>query len=290
MKKVWIGIIILIICSFVPVYVLRRYSVVKQQPPSIPHLPQRIVSLSLVATEILFDLEAGDRIVGVIESPNNPPQAKEKVQMGKTFGHLNIEMVVGLEPDLVFSCHEIDANKTIEKRGIPVFIVDTCNSLDRVIVLVRNIGKIVGKESEAEVIALRMQERIDNIVTRVRDVANQPLVYFAGLNGTTRGPGSLTHNLITLAGGINLAKDEPVPFPLLSTEYIIEKNPDIIIVDERGGPSIEEIKRRDGWQNIKAVKNNRIYKSPKYFTNYTPRCIEGLEQFARWFHPQIFKE
>ncbi len=165
--------------------------------------------------------------------------------------------------------------------------MDTCN-LEEVVKLVREIGKIVEREKEANEIAQTMEDRINEVKKRLGNVRLHPLVYFeSGSIGRTRASGSLTHDLISLAGGENLAKDEPVSFPLLSSEHIIAKDPDIIIIEEYG-TSIEEVKNRDGWQDIKAIKNNRVFKSPVYYTNYTPRCIEGLEQFARWFYPEVF--
>jgi iron complex transport system substrate-binding protein len=97
----------------------------------------------------------------------------------------------------------------------------------------------------------------------------------------------LTHDLITRAGGINIAKDEPVSFPILSQEFIIEKNPDIIILSE-WGTKPSTIKNRDGWKNIKAVKSDRILVSKSGYTGYTPRCLDGLEVYARFFHPGLF--
>lgn len=284
--KRWIALIFFILLAFLFSY-LSLYSI-KRKPRSITSEKiERIVSLNVAATEILLDLGLEDKIVGVSFSRNNPEAVKGKPQVGRGFGSVNVEKVLSLRPDIVFA-YKGDAS-LLREKGIPVFVIDTCN-LEEVISLIKDIGKVVGKEKEAYRIAKRMRDRIDEIKKKLKDVKSYPLVYFeSGLPGHTRGPGSLTHDLITLAGGINLAKDEPAAFPILSQEYIIARNPDIIIVEEYGA-KIDEIRRRDGWQSIKAVRNNRIYKAPVYFTNYTPRCIEGLEQFARWFHPEVFNE
>ena len=283
MKK-WRGLIFLIFLAFLASYLV-SYSIKRETKNITSEKIERIISLNVAATEILIGLGLEDEIVGVSFTKSNPAVVREKPKVGRGFGNVNVEAVLALCPDIVFA-YKGDAS-VLEEKGIPVFCVDTCN-LEAVISLVRRIGKIVDKESEAEKIARRMENRINEVKKKLKNIKNYPLVYFeAGSIGHTRGPGSLTHDLITLAGGKNLARDEPVAFPLLSQEYIIAKNPDIIIVEEYG-PSIEEIKKRDGWQDIKAIKNNRIFRSSVYYTNYTPRCIEGLEQFANWFHPQLF--
>jgi len=283
MKK-WLSLILFIFLAYLVSYFLLNSIKRETKRPASKRI-ERIVSLNVAATQILLDLGLEDKIVGVSFTKSNPAVVREKPKVGRGFGNVNVEAVLALCPDIVFA-YKGDAS-VLEEKGIPVFCVDTCN-LEEVISLVRKIGKVVGKEPEAARIVHKMEDKIRKIQEKLKGVKTRPLVYFeAGSIGHTRGPGSLTHDLITLAGGKNLAKDEPVAFPLLSQEYIIAKNPDIIIVEEYG-PSIEEIKKRDGWQDIKAIKNNRIFRSPVYYTNYTPRCIEGLEQFAKWFHPQLF--
>jgi len=91
-----------------------------------------------------------------------------------------------------------------------------------------------------------------------------------------------------MAGGINIAADEPFRYPDLTDEYIIAKNPDVIVVISYGA-SIEEIKARQGWQNINAVKNDRVYSIDRHLVTASPRLVDGLEQLAKWFHPDLFE-
>lgn len=285
MKK-WLALISLIFLAYCVSY-LASNSTEKKRNVTLPGNIERIVSLNAAATQILVDLGLEDKIVGVNNTFSNPAQVREKPKVGRGFGNINIEAILGLKPDIVFA-YDSDA-KILKERGINVFVVNTCN-LSEVVNLVIEIGRAVNKEPQARAIAGQMQKRIDKIQEKLKGVQSRPIVYFeAGSIGRTRAPGSLTHDLITMAGGINLAKDEPVPFPLISNEYIIEKDPDIIILEEYGA-SVEEVKKRDGWQNIKAVKDNKIFISLAVYTNYTPKCIEGLEQYARWLHPEAFEQ
>lgn len=285
MKK-WLGLISLIFLAFCVSY-LASNSTEKRRDVTLTGNIERIVSLNAAATQILVDLGLEDKIVGVNNTFSNPAQVREKPKVGRGFGNINIEAILGLAPDIVFA-YNSDI-RILRERGINVFVVNTCN-LNDVVELVIDIGRVVNREPEARAIARQMQKRIDEIRKKLERVKYQPVVYFeAGSIGRTRAPGSLTHDLITMAKGINLAKDEPAPFPLISNEYIIEKDPDIIILEEYGA-SVEEVKKRDGWQNIKAVKDNKIFISLAIYTNYTPKCIEGLEQCARWFHPEVFEK
>jgi len=286
----WLGlalfIFLIIFLTFLFSYFVSSISTRQELGDSIPAKIERIISLNVAATEVLVELGLEDKIVGVSSSKGVPETVKGKPKAGRGFGDVNIEAVLVLRPDIVF-VHKQDA-QVLKEKGIPVFIVETCN-LREVISLVRRIGEKTDKEREAYEIADRMENRINKIQEELGDIKFRPLVYFeSGSIGRTRASGTLTHDLITLAGGENLAKDEPVSFPLLSNEYIITRNPDIIIIEDYG-VSIEGIKKRDGWQDIKAIKNDKVFTAPVYYTNYTPRCIEGLEQFAWWFHSEIFE-
>ncbi|MCF6147875.1 MAG: ABC transporter substrate-binding protein [Candidatus Kuenenia sp.] len=285
MKK-WFMFILFIFFVYCISYFVSHLTKEKRDVPASGNI-ERIVSLTVAATQILIELGLEDKIAGVNSTFSNPEEVKKKPHVGRQFGNINIEAVLSLKPDIVFASNS-DA-EVLKEKDVNVFVVETCN-LNEVIRLVTEIGKVVAMESQASQLVQKMQKRIDDIQEKLRKVNTRPLVYFeSGAIGRTRAPGSLTHDLITMAGGINLAKDEPITFPLLSIERIIEMNPDIILLEEYGVPP-EEVKKRDGWQKIKAVRNNKIFISPTMYTNYTPKCINGLEQYARWFHPEAFGE
>lgn len=279
---------LLFFCIFSAYFVsyLSVSAVKNKRDAAAPGAIERIVSLNAAATRILVGLGLEDRIVGVNDTLSNPPEVGEKPKVGRGFGNISVETVVALRPDIVFA-YNSDA-EILEEKDIAVFVVDTC-TFDDVMRLVSGIGKAVDKGPEARRITERMRREIEGIREQLKKAGPPPLVYFeAGAAGRTRAPGSLTHDLITMAGGTNLAKDEPVPFPVLNTEYIIEMDPDVIILEEYGTRP-REVKKRDGWQGIKAVRNGRIFVSPAVYTNYTPDCIEGLKEYARWFHPEAFE-
>jgi iron complex transport system substrate-binding protein len=256
---------------------------------NITKTPQRIVSIAASTTEILYALGCGDKIVGRDRYSNYPPEALEKPEVG-TSTSINLEMIVGLEPDLVMTWwFATEAINSLEERGIPVFAINP-QSVSDVLQTIRTIGLIVNKTTEAENLVADMQSKIDEITSKTKGLnkTQRPLVYYElGSVGKTVGPGTFTNELIFMAGGINIAADEPFRYPLLNSEYIIERNPDVIIVISYGA-SPEEIKSREGWQTINAVKNNRVYVIDTGLVTSNPRIVQGLEQFAKWFHPELF--
>jgi len=152
---------------------------------------------------------------------------------------------------------------------------------------IRTLGTITGHVDEAEGLVAGMEARIEGVEARVRDIPNEekPLVYYELTTPMkTTGPGTFTNELISRAGGINIAASEPVTYPVLSEEFIIEQDPDVIIVVS-GGASVEEIRDREGWQDVEAVRNDRVYTIDTHLVTANPRIVEGLEKFADWFHP-----
>jgi iron complex transport system substrate-binding protein len=256
---------------------------------NITKTPQRIVSIAASTTEILYALGCGDKVVGRDKYSKYPPEALQKPEVG-TSTNINLEMVVGLEPDLVMAWwFATEAINSLEEKGIPVFAINP-QSVSDVMQTIRTIGLIVNKTTEANNIVAAMQSKIDEITSKMEGLnkTQRPLVYYElGSVGKTVGPGTFTNELIFMAGGINIAADEPFRYPLLNSEYIIEKNPDIIIVVSYGA-SPEEIKAREGWHVINAVKNNKVYVIDTGLVTSNPRIVQGLEQFARWFHPELF--
>jgi iron complex transport system substrate-binding protein len=285
-RKIWAGIAVLVISALCISIVLSNGKMGGKSVGVPPY--ERIASLSST-TEILCDLGAVDKIAGIDGVSKESPYyeiLRDKPQIGGGYHNLNVESILGLKPDLVF-CWEGHAD-VLRSRDLNVYPTGAYD-IEGIMGLIKEVGRLAGKGREADKIIYDMKTRIKKVEEKLKNAGCRPLVYFeAGTLGKSRSRGSLTHDLIVRAGGINIAGDESVSFPLLSSECIIEKNPDIIIVEEYGA-SVEEIKARRAWRDIKAIKNNRVYKSSVYYTNYTPRCLDGLEQYTEWFHPEIFR-
>ena len=256
---------------------------------TIPKTPQRIVSIASAATETLYAIGCGDEIVGRDKYSDYPPEVQEKPSVGSG-SQLDVEAVLGLEPDLVIAWwFSREAISTLEDKGLTVLAINP-RSVDGVLDTIRTLGLVTGHLEEAESLIAEMQARIDEVKAGVKDIPKEdrPLVYYELTTPMkTTGPGTFTNELIFMAGGINIAADEPVRYPILSEEYIIERNPDVIVIVS-GGASVDEVKGRAGWQNIKAVQDDRVYTIDTHLVTSNPRIVQGLEQFARWFHPELW--
>jgi iron complex transport system substrate-binding protein len=254
--------------------------------------PQRIISLAPNHTEVLYALGLGDRVVGVTEYCNYPPEAAEKPKVGD-FVNTDLELVVGLEPDLVLATtmHMAETVPAIQERGIPVFVLDP-QSVDNVLEEISILGQITGQEAVADALIADMQARIDAVQERVKDAPRPRVFWELGPELFTVGPDTFVNDLIVLAGGENVAADADTPWPQLSVEAIILKDPDVIVLaDHNYGQTVEMVKERPGWEDIAAVKEGSIVEiaNDDIVSRPGPRLVEGLEFLAQALHPDLFE-
>jgi len=302
MKGVWVVAAVLIIAAFGSGYLIAHSEIKEKEEKAITFIdgvgrtvsisgtPERVISMASAATEILYAIGCGDKIIGVDKYSDYPSDAKNKTNIGSCYSP-NLEVIRGLEPDLIIAWWYARNNiESLEKEITIVYI--NPQSVEDVMELIKLIGLVMDKSDEAEKLVNEMQSRIENITNVVENLnkSERPLVYYElSKRGRTVGQGTFTNELIFMAGGINIAADEPLRYPDLTDEYIIAKNPDVIVVISYGA-SVDEIKAREGWQNINAVKNDRVYSIDRHLVTASPRLIEGLEQLAKWFHPELFGE
>lgn len=254
--------------------------------------PRRIVSLAPNHTETLFALGLGERVVGVTEYCNYPPEATTKQKIGG-YADINLEQVVALQPDLVLAStlHMAQVVPALRERGLTVFVAEPDSVLDTLDTIV-TIGRITGKEAEAQTLTAQMQSRIEAVQAKVKNAPRPKVFWELGAELYTAGPGSFINDLITMAGGENIAASTGQPWPQMSVEAIVLQDPDVIILaDHNYGETIDTVKQRPGWANIRAVKEGRIIElvNDDIVSRQGPRIVDGLEFIARALHPELFK-
>ncbi len=258
---------------------------------------RRIVSLAPSATEILFAIGAGDRVVGRDDFSNYPAETAGIETVGSFTP--DIERIVDLEPDLTVAA-TITSPSVIEKleaAGIVVWIADSPD-VRGVVGSIQRLGEAVGLAEEAAVVAAALAEDIEAIVQTVAQAEQRPRV-FHELDATdpskpyTVGPGNFVHDLIVLAGGDNVFADAPTPFPQVGFEEVLVRDPEVIILaDAPFGTTVDAVKARIGWDVIEAVANDRMLAVSQELSDQIsrpgPRIAKGLEAFARFLHPELF--
>ncbi|HHY39971.1 MAG TPA: cobalamin-binding protein [Syntrophaceticus sp.] len=259
------------------------------------HYPERIVSLTPSNTEILFALGLGEKVVGVTTYCDYPEEAKEKPKIGDLTG--NVEEIVVLEPDLVLAKGILndDAVTKLRKLDIPVLCLDP-ESIDGVYRAIELIAQVTGTSEKGEKIIADMKKKIDSVEKKLAGIPEEErLRVFIEVGSDplyTAGKDTFVDELVTLAGGINIA-DDLKGYQMYSSEAVVKENPDVILAADSYYVDIkQEIKRRAGWEEIKAVQEGKvIYELDTNLLNRPgPRSALAVELIAKALYPEIFQD
>ena len=259
----------------------------------VPTKVQRIVALAPSVTEIIYALGQEKKLVGVTQYSDYPEAARKLPKIG-SYVRLDLERIVALKPDICFGIREGNPKHQVEKieaLGIPVYIIDPHNA-EGIMEAIKGMGAALGAFGPADLLAREMARRIDRVSRLANTAASKPRVFFQvdAAPIITAGTNTFTHELITLAGGVNLGAG-PVPYPRLSWEEALALNPEIVVITSMaGGHSPESLKAQwRKWQQLPAVQQNRLYVvDAGLFDRPTPRFVEGLEALARIVHPELY--
>ena len=259
-------------------------------------VPQRIVSLAPSNTEILFALGLGDKVVGDTEYCDYPEAAKTKPKVGG-FSTVDLEKVVSLRPDLVLATQI--HNKTVipALENLEIIVVALApHSLNEVLSSIALAGKITGQDKEAGEVVNDMNTRIKEITDKTQKLppGHRPKVFYVTWHDPlwTAGPGAISHDVINLAGGQNIASDINGD-KTIDLETVINRNPEVIIVSVGMGTGEDlpwqYIKSEPRLKNTQALLNGRVYKiDGDLIDRPGPRIVEALEQMAQFIHPELF--
>jgi iron complex transport system substrate-binding protein len=248
----------------------------------------RYISLAPSTTEILFALGLDEEIVGVSTYCNYPIQAKNKTKVGD-FSRPNIEKIISLKPDYIF-CTGLEQAPVIaqlRQLNLNVYVADPV-SIAELFKSIKEIGEIIHKPKEASALIENMESEIEEVAFKIKlipqedrvkvfvEIWHEPLM--------TAAKGSFVDELITLAGGINIAHDLIRPYCNFSAEKVINLNPQCIILAymDREAP-LKLVQQRFGWDKIDAVKNERVFNDidPDILLRPGPRITKGLAEIYK---------
>jgi ABC-type Fe3+-hydroxamate transport system substrate-binding protein len=248
---------------------------------------KRFVITSPELAETIAYLDGTERIFGVTSECLYPNELQSITKVG-TFGKIEIEKVLQLQPTHIFTSglEQNQLTHDLRKLSLPVYQI-FINSYSDYPNIIKEIGKLIEKEKEANESAISLEQKISSL--KQHEFSSKPLVY-AEIYGSpimTVSDSSLVGELINLAGGINAFPILPRVYSRIKAEEVVKANPDIILI-LYPDVTADMIQQRKGWQNIKAVKQNRIYTletlNADLLLQATPRSIEGIEKLLRLFH------
>ena len=257
--------------------------------------PQRIISLGSAFTEIIFDLDAKSKVVAVDGSSmwQVNPTTDTITNMGSV-SSLSVDTVLAQNPDLVvvwnFNMYSAFITN-MENANITVAAFYPKN-VTTILHTIEVLGEGIGEKAKAQDMVSSMQTRIDAVTSKTVSMtdAQKPKVYLelASQGGTTVGNGTMSNDLISMAGGLNIFADGTGNWVATNTSIIL-KNPDIIVIENQSSKTNQQLKEFLG-TSVTAAANDDIYRIDRMMLTASPRVVDGLEQMARWFYPELFDD
>jgi len=259
--------------------------------------PERIVSLAPSNTEIVCALGACDRLTGVTDFDDYPPQVKSvpKVVIQAV---PDLEKIVAARPDLVLAAGNQQTPQAVIDRlvklGYPVLVLYP-KSLDGVEADIQLVGRALDATPSAERITADMRQRIAAVQARVAG-ASRPRVFYevSVYQGVIYGPGkdSFLASMIELAGGSPVVGDAT---GVVQLEDLVAADPQIILLGDAAYPppvTAAAVTARPRWKEMTAVAQHQVrpMKDDLLITRPGPRIVDGLEALARAIHPELFKD
>jgi iron complex transport system substrate-binding protein len=253
--------------------------------------PQRIVSLSADATEIFCAVGAGAQLVAVDRYANCPLGSSAKPQLDAY--KPSLEAIAAYRPDLVFvSVNSSDVVQNLRRLNVPVLYVEVPNDLAGVLDRIRLLARASGHAAEGDKLAQQLQAQMEQVKQKLANVTTGPRVYHE-LDTTyfSAAPSSFVGDFYTFLKAQNIAAGASTPYPQLSAEVIVQRNPQVIVLaDEAAGITPQDVKARPGWNAIDAVKNDRIcVVDPDIVSRPGPRIIDALNTLAKCLYPDKFQ-
>jgi len=263
--------------------------------------PRRIISLVPNATEIVYALGAGDRVVAVSSYDTYPPEVAKLPRVGALIDP-NVERILSLKPDFVIVYgSQDDLRQQLTKAGIQVVSYRHAG-LAGVTATIRDLGARIGETGAADALAGRIEQGLDDIRRRVRGRPRPRTLLVFGrerlsLRGMyVSGGYGFLNDMLDAAGGDNVYAEVKTESVQASTEQIIARRPDVIIETRATnsafptGERDAELRTWDALGSIPAVRSHRVFfLFDDRIVIPGPRVVEGTLAIARALHPDAFK-
>jgi len=219
---------------------------------------KRIISLAPSLTMNLYYLKVQDRLVGCTSYCEIAK--KDKKTIVATAVKVNLEKVVSLKPDLVIATGLTDPEtlETLRKLGIKVELFQTAKSFDEICVHFLRLGKLIGKEAEANKVIAKSKADVERLKKACAGKSHPKIFFQIGAKPIfTVLPHTFMDDFITFCGGTNIAAD--LTKGSMTKESVLERNPDVVIVTSMGIVGEDEKKVWESYSQLSAAKKKQIY-------------------------------
>ena len=246
----------------------------------------RLISAAPSVTEILFALDLEEEVVGVTTHCNYPSEAQDKTKIG-TFSYPNMERIMELKPDIVFTTglEQAPLREKLNKLDITTVTIYP-KTVEELYESIIHIGELTLRLREAQIIVKEMKKKVKRIEEKVSripaDSRKKVLIEMMDDPLIVASSNSFVGELGAIAGGENIAYDTDRAYSKFSPELVVKRNPDCIILGYmfKNNDAIKRVQKRLGWSSINAVKTGSVFNdiNPDILLRPGPRVQEAIEE------------
>lgn len=261
----------------------------------LPEKVKTIISTAPSNTEILVGLGLSDKLVA-IDKYSSDVDGINKDLPKIDFKNPDAETLVSLKPDIIIASGH---NKTgsedpfaaVKEAGIPVVYIPTSSSIEDLYKDIDFISKITGTEKKGDETTSNLKDEISSIKKIGDTITDKKNVYFE--IGSTSGLYSFGNNtflneMIEIVGAKNIFANEN-SWISPSPEAVVKSNPDVILTNEPTSNAVDNIKTRDGFQEVTAVKNNKVFAIDNNSSSRpSQNILKALKQIAKAIYPEEY--
>ncbi len=290
----------------------------------------RIVSLLPNATEIVYKLGMGDHLVGRSHECDFPESAKslpaltepkvdpgatskeiddrinELLREGLSVYQVHVDLMEELKPDVVITqtqCEVCAASEDEVKNALyklqgakPELVSLEAANLNGIFNDILSVSMALNIEQEGTRIVNRLKQRMNSIKDITRTLPLRPHVACIEWIDPLMTAGNWMPEITYMAGGSSIASTDGQHSHFIKWEDLLKADPDVIVLMPCGfdmaqtEQELEKLTNSEGWQDMKAVKNKRVFMTDghQYFNRPGPRIVESLQIMAEILHPEVF--
>lgn len=244
----------------------------------------RLVSLIPHATELMFEIGAGDLLVGAVEYSDYPAAAQKIPRVGG-YSALNIEAILAAQPDMILAWPEGNRGRELHKLrdlNLPIFVTDP-RTFDDIARVMGVFGQLTGRLASSEQAIARFQKSYGNLKQQYSE--ERPLrVFYQIWNAPlmTQNGNTFISRAIEVCGGQNIFADLPMSNPQISIEAVLTADPDVIVASGMGEARPEWLDDWRKFEQLKAVQNKHlVHIPPELLQRPTSRLLQGTELLCK---------
>lgn len=266
---------------------------------TLPNKIEKIISTAPSNTEVLIALGLSDKLVA-IDKYSSDVEGVNKDLPQIDFRNPDAETLISLEPDIIVaSGHnkvgDEDPFKLVKEAGIPVVYIPSSYSIEGIYGDIEFIAEITKTEEKGKEIVENMKKEVEDIRAIGDKITDKKRVYFEIGSAPTLysfGKDTFLNEMISIIGAENIfANEESWISP--SPEVVITDNPDVILTnvpEVNGINPVDEIKSREGWDSLTAVKEEQVYAIDKNASSRpSQNVIKALKEMAKAIYPNEYK-